>query len=121
MSNSQTATTETLRSLANGSITTSFVAVGTALANPARMVIITNNTDGDMFFSDDGSNNKFFVPKNSFLLLDLCTNRVNVDQMFVYPQGTQFYVKYSSSPSQGAVYIAVIYGIRSSPLQPGGL
>lgn len=101
---------ETLRSLANGSISGSFAAIGSALAHPARLVIMTNATDTDMFFSLDGANNHFFVAKSTYIVLDLATNRRLRDDKFELPQGTTFYVKQVSAPSSGSVYVAVIYG-----------
>lgn len=101
---------ETIRSTAFGSITGSFVAVGTALANPSRVICFTNTTDADVFFSADGTNSQFIVPAASFKLIDVNANRRNNDYIFAYAAGTQFYVKYSSAPSRGAVYIETIYG-----------
>ena len=110
MTNVQVVSIDTIRTLAHGSITTGYVAVGTPFLNPVRLICFTNNTDGDMFFSDNGVTNKLFVAAGSFKLFDLCTNRFNVTQMWVLPIGTQFYVTYSSSPSKGAVYIEALWG-----------
>lgn len=112
MSNTQTATFDGLRSLANGSISASYAAVGTKLAYPARLLVITNGTNADVLISTDGSSDMLYLAQNSFKLFDLGTNRLNVDQMFVIPAGTQFYVKQVSAPSSGSVYIEVIYGVR---------
>lgn len=120
MSNSQSVTAEVLQSLAEASITSSFQPVGVGFTAPVRIMTLVNNTDGDMIFSLDGVNNNFFVPKNSFRLYDFCTNRQNVDQIFALPTGAQIYVKYSSMPSTGAVYVEGIYGIRLYTV-PGGM
>ena len=101
---------DTLRSLGHASISSSYAAVGTPTLYPARMVKITNNTDGDMLFSVDGVHDMIFVPAASFTLYDFCTNRLHVDQAFVLPGQTQFYVAYSTSPSKNSVYVEVIYG-----------
>lgn len=111
MAVSQVALPDTLRTLAFGSITTSYVAVGSALSHAARMFRLINPTDGDMIFSLDGVNGEFFVPAGSFVLYDLCTNREKNGELFVLQIGSQFYVKYSSAPSLSAVYIEVIYAI----------
>jgi hypothetical protein len=110
MSNTQTVTIDVLRSLAFGGISGSYAAVGDAIEEMVRLVCITNNTDGDMFFSTDGSNNMLFVAAGSFKLFDLNTNRFNRDQMWTLPGNTQFYVKQSSAPSKGAVYIECLFG-----------
>lgn len=111
MSNRQLVQFEQLRTLAESSISSSYAKVGSALVYPSRMLVITNNTDGDMFFSVDGSNNYIFVPKYSAHVYDFTTNKLLVDQMFVFPGGTQFWVKYSSAPSTGSVYIETVYGV----------
>jgi hypothetical protein len=108
MSNSQTVNLDVLRSLAFGSISGTYAAVGTPLTFPARLICFTNNTDGDMFFSNDGVNNNLFVAASSFKLFDLETNRILQQQFWVFPIGTQFYVKQSTAPTKGAVYIEVL-------------
>lgn len=110
MSNEQTVSIDPLRSLAFGSISGSYAAVGTAFAHPVRLICITNNTDGDMFFSTDGSTNMLFVAAGSFKLFDLNTNRTNRDQYWVLPAGTQIYVKQSTAPSKNAVYVECLWG-----------
>jgi hypothetical protein len=101
---------EVLRSLAFGSISGSYAAVGAPLANPCRLICITNNTDGDMLFSIDGTNDHLFVGAGSFKLFDVQTNSrpVNEDE-YVFRVGTQFYVKESTSPTTGDVYIEALY------------
>lgn len=105
MGNAQVATIDVLRTLAFGSISGSYAAVGTPLIFPTRLICFTNNTDGDMFFSEDGVNNNLFVAAGSFKLFDLNTNRLNQQQLWVFATGTQFYVKQSTAPTKGAVYI----------------
>lgn len=107
---SNVAIIDTLRSLGNASISGSYAAVGSAISQPARLVCFTNNTDADMFFSDDGSNDKIFVAKGAFKLFDITTNRDAYDSYMALRAGTQFYVKQSAAPSTGSVYIEVIYG-----------
>ena len=101
---------ETLRVLAFGSITTSYVAVGAAYANPLRIFRLVNNTDGDMFFSIDAVHDNYFVPAGSFVLYDI-TGNSGMSTNARIQSGTQFYVKYSGSPSKNSVYIEAIYGL----------
>ncbi len=102
---------DTLRTLAFGGISGAYATVGTPLAHSWRIFRITNNTNGDLFISLDGTNNNFFVPASSFVLYDLSTNAppLKVTDNLMLPIGTQFYVKQSSAPSQGAVWIEGIY------------
>jgi hypothetical protein len=110
MSYTTQAKADAIRSVAFGSITASYVALGTPLGFPARIICFTNTTDQDVFLSTDGSTDQILVPAGSFKLFDITTNHrpVNHDD-FVFAIGTQFYVKYAAAPSKGAVYIEVIY------------
>jgi hypothetical protein len=101
---------EALRSLANGSISGTYAAVGTAFLHPIQIICITNNTDGDMIFSFDGGvHDHLFIAKGSFKLFDLCTNKTGLSTQFSIPQGTIVYVKQSTAPTTGSVYMECIY------------
>lgn len=103
---------DTLRSLAFGSISGTYAAVGTALTVQARIVCITNKTQGDMIFSTDNTNasGQLIVPAGSFKLFDLTANLIpGKDDSFVLAEGTQFYVKQVTAPTSGSVYIEVVY------------
>jgi|HubBroStandDraft_4_1064222.scaffolds.fasta_scaffold71312_3 hypothetical protein len=109
---SQVCKIDTIRTLAFGSISGSYTAVGGTTTNATRLFCITNNTDGDMFFSDDGINNKLFLPASSFKLFDICSNRDDVNGVYLLPSSMQWYVKQSTSPTKGAVYIELLYGMQ---------
>lgn len=102
---------DTLRTKGFAAITNSFTTIGTALTQNWRMFRIVNNTDGDMLFSVDGTNNNLFVPLGGFLLYDMACNALNVtdSDWFVMEVGTQFYVKYSTAPTEGDVWIEGFY------------
>jgi hypothetical protein len=110
MSNIQTVSIDTIRTVGEASIGATYAAVGSAFTHGVRLICFTNNTDGDMFFSDDGVNDKLFVAAGSFKLFDLNTNRTNQQQFWVFPPNTQFYVRYSSMPSKGSVYLECLWG-----------
>ena len=101
---------ETLQSLAHGSILTSYVAVGVPFPNPLRAFRLINNTDGDVLVSMDGTNDQFFVPAGSFVLYDVAGNSGQSSNARIR-QNTQFYVKYSTSPSKNSFYVEALYGI----------
>lgn len=112
MSSSKKVYFDTLRSLAFGSISASYAAVGSALTVNPRIMCITNKTAGDMIFSTDSSNSsgQLFLPAGTFKLFDLTTNLVpGHDDNFCIAVGTQFYVKQSTAPVSGAVYIEFVY------------
>lgn len=100
---------ETLRTVAFGSITNSFVAVGDPLANPAVMVKCVNTTDVELQVSDDGTNAKISLPSGAASLYDFNANRLANANIYAVAAGTQFYVKYLSAPSRGNFSIEAIH------------
>lgn len=103
---------DSLRSLAFGSISGTYAAVGTPFTVEARIICFTNKTQGDMIFSTDSSNadGQILVPAGSFKLYDLTANLIpGKDDSFVIAKGTQFYVKQVAAPVSGAVYIENVY------------
>lgn len=101
---------DAIRTLDSGSISGSYANVGTALTVNARGVCFTNNTQGDMFFTDDVTLDKIFVAAGSFKLWDLQANiNPQFDDRYVLPIGTQFSVKQITAPVSGDVYIELIY------------
>lgn len=103
---------ENLRSLAAGSITSSYVQVGTSLVNACRIIRFVNATNGDVLVTDDGINDKIYMPANSFVLLDCNTNRLSNQSYWVMPSGTPFYIKRGplATPSTGSFYIEAYWG-----------
>jgi hypothetical protein len=99
------------KTLAYTGISAVYATVGSEVANNWRIFCITNNTNGDLAFSADGVTDNFFVPAYSFKLFDLSTNAVPLTSSdnFVLAIGTQFYVRYITAPSAGAVYVEGIY------------
>ncbi len=103
---------DSLRTLAFGSISGTYAAVGTPLAVNGRMICFTNKTAGDMIFSTDNTNSagQILVPAGSFKLYDLTANLIpGKDDSFVLAVGTQFYVKQVTAPTSGSVYIEIVY------------
>jgi len=99
------------QTLAHGSISSSYAAVGNPIGAPARMVRLINNTDGDMIFSMDGATDMFFVPAASYVLYDCGANTgvaTNSPALRIRG-GTQFYVRQSSAPTKNSVYVEYIY------------
>lgn len=100
---------DTLRSLGFASISGTYAALGTPLGHPARVFRISNATNGDMFISVDAVNDNFFLPSNSFVLYDIASDDDPEDK-FRVSKGTQFYVKQSTAPTSGSIYLELIYG-----------
>lgn len=99
-----------IRTLGFAGISAAYAVVGTALTSPARIVCFSNNTLGDLFFTDDNTKDKIFVKSGSFKLIDVQSNiNPQFDDKYVLPIGTQFYVKQITAPTSGDVYIEVFY------------
>ena len=98
------------KSVAFGSITNSYTAVGTPVAHNWRILVFVNNTNGDLKISADGTTDNLFIPANSFKLFDFTTNSdQDAQEALVVGLQTQFYVKYSTAPTSGALYIEGLY------------
>lgn len=104
------ATFDQIRTVAFGSITSGYVALGTPLGHMTRLIILTNNTDKDVSVSIDGVNDFLYLVAGTFKLLDVSTNRETACNWYL-PIGMQFYVKYVSAPSKGNFFIECMYGI----------
>ena len=101
---------DTIRTLGFAGISGSYATVGGVLTQPGRIFILTNNTQGDVYFTDDNTKDKLFVGAGSFKLIDIQSNINPIhDDKYVLPIGTQFYVKQITAPVSGAVYIEILY------------
>lgn len=101
------ATFSTLRTLAAGGIGATYAEIGSTFERPARAIRMTNNTDGDLFLSDDGVNNKWYLPSTSYVLYDVSSNGWS-NSNYRLPEGTQIWVKEDSTPTTGSVHIEVL-------------
>lgn len=101
---------EPLRSLAFGSITSSYVGVGLPFSNPIRLIKFTNETDASVLVSLDGINNHDVVAGNGFALYDYGSNKADAAGLLEQPQGDRIYVKAESAlPTEGTFYVTVVY------------
>lgn len=78
--------------------------------HPVRMLLLQNFTNYPLMFSFDGTNNHLPVDADSFILLDVCSNKNNEAGFFI-DQATTFYIKeITTTPTQGSFYITTFYG-----------
>ena len=111
MQNNCRAFFEPLRTLAFGGISGTYEPVGPPTTHPVRAFCITNNTQGDMIFSTDETDAQghMFVSQGSYKLYDVQANQnAQFDDKYVFPVGTQFYVKQVTAPTAGDVYIEAL-------------
>lgn len=99
---------EPLRSLAFGAIGAGYMGIGTAFANPIRIIHVTNTTDVVLTYSFDGVTDHFIVAPSGFILLDVMMNSSASGGAWNIAQGTRVYVK--GAPTEGNTYLAVFYG-----------
>lgn len=103
---------EPQRSLAFGSISGTYAGIGTALTNPARIIMLQNNTDADLQISENGVDDHYIIPTKSGIILDLSANQSH-SQGCYKSAGTRFYVKQlSGAPTTGSIYLSVQYGLN---------
>ncbi len=102
---------ETVRTLGFAAILPGYVAVGTALANPARILILNNLTDENLMFSFDGVNDHIAVAGPGSFVLDITSNKGVAGGLFL-AQGTTIFVREIGNPTLGAVYVSVFFGDR---------
>ena len=100
-------TFDAVRELPFGSISGTYAALGTPLAEHVRIFSINNSTDQEVYISFDGINDHLRMASNSFKLFDFSSNKVRDDGLFL-AVGTQVYVKeVSASVTSGAVWLEV--------------
>lgn len=102
---------DALRTRNFSTITNSYLTIGTPVQKNWRLSHIVNNTNGDLYISVDGTTDNIFVPASSFVIYDFSANSppVQVSDNFVLAVGTQFYVRYSTAPTSGDIWITGIY------------
>jgi hypothetical protein len=100
---------DAVRSIANGSITSSYQPLGAAFGHAMRVMYISNPTDGDMMFSFDSITDNFFVPAGGYVVFDLTSDQ-DANESFRYQAGSQLYIKYITAPTKETVYVTLIYG-----------
>ena len=102
---------EPLRSLGFASVGAAYVGVGTSLTHPARIIFIQNFTDAPLMFSFDGVNDHFPIAAESFVLIDLSSNKT-LDTGYFIAKDSRLYVKeLGAAPSSGSVYFTALYGL----------
>lgn len=121
MSFSRLATFDVLRVLANGSISTTYAKLGSAMTHAVRSFCITNQTDGDMFIAitngstpaSDGTADNLFVPATNFRLYDVSSNagQQTNSPPFALAKGDQLWVRQSSAPTTNSVYLEILYAV----------
>jgi hypothetical protein len=105
---------EPVRTLAAGSIIPTYTSIGTGFTNPARLIHLQNLTDATLWFSYNGVDDHFPLVEQSFLLLDVTSNKADAGGGYFLPAGQRIYVRRLIVPTTGSVYLTVYYGANPS-------
>ena len=101
---------ESIKTLGFAGISAAYATVGAVTGKTIKAFCVSNDTEGDMYFSIDGVVDHMYLAAGSFRLYDLQSNmNSNDDDSFVLSVGTQFYVKQITAPVSGSVYVECIY------------
>jgi hypothetical protein len=100
---------EPIRELDFGDLSGTYVPLGSPTTNHGRIIDFVSTLNQEIYISFDGINNHYRMAMNSFKLLDLTTNKVRDDGLFL-AAGTQVYVKeVSASTTSGSVWLELTY------------
>lgn len=99
---------EAQRSIAFGSISGTYAAIGTPLVNPAVFIMFINASNADLQISLDGINDTFVLLARSTFVFDISSDRVATNGLFL-SVGTSIWVKTLGAPTTGAVYVSSWY------------
>lgn len=100
---------EPIRSLAFGSISGTYTAIGTAFTKPIQYAEFLNLTDATLMFSYDGVVDHFVLPAGGMRVMDVGSDAVATANQFYLSIGTQIFVKQVGAPTLGAVYVSTGY------------
>lgn len=96
------------RAIAFGAIGANFTAVGAAFASPVRILSLTNLTNVDLWYSDDGITEQIIIPTGTGKVLDITTNRTNQENLLL-AEGCFGYIKHDgAAPASGSCYIEIV-------------
>ncbi len=112
MAYSNVALMETVRS--ESTIGATYTALGAAFTNRIVELVFKNNTNGDVWISDDGVNNKKFFPAGSYEVVDVRTN-APIDTDLTFPINYQLYIKDGPTPSTSGTFYVEALSIRNLP------
>lgn len=100
---------DAIRTVLFGSLSTSYVNIGTPLSHIIRVFKMINTSDVDATISFDGGiTDNDYIPAGGFCLYDFSANAGSDGQLSLQ-KGTQVAAKMASAPTVGGVVITTIY------------
>lgn len=92
---------EALREVAAGSITNTYASLGGPLEHRAYIITMMNNTNGDIYVTVDTTQDEIKIPAQSGRVWDYKTDDG------IKKVGTQFYIKYETTPGAPTGWFAI--------------
>lgn len=106
---SQRAKFDAIRKIDASTFNGSWQEVGSALTHNPRFIVIQNDTNQTVQFTDNLETDEAMeLIASERVVFDLTTNRIDEDNSFSFSIGTQFYVK--ASAGAGSFKISMVYG-----------
>ncbi len=99
---------EPIKTLGFAGISAAYANVGAVTTHPVRAFCVSNDTEGNLYFTTDTGQDEMYLAAGSFRLYDLQANINKKDDKFVLEVGTQFSVKQITAPVSGNVYVECI-------------
>lgn len=102
---------DAIRTLGFASVSGSYTGIGSPASFPIRIIKFTNQTNADLYISDDGTTDCDIVPAGGFVLYDFGSNKSNMSGSLDFPRYTRFYARTAtgSNPTSGTLYLSIIY------------
>lgn len=103
---------DALRTSLFGAIGAAYTAVGAVYTNPIRMLNINNDTNQAIIISYDGVTDHQYIPAQTGVVLDFCSNAAGGATFPFIAAGTTIYVKDNGvAPTSGLVAVSAYYCI----------
>ena len=103
---------EPLRSIAFGSIGSSFNTVGSPFAHPIYITHLVNDTDVALVFSWNGVDQHLYLPSGGFLVLDITANKAGYASGLFFSVGQRIYVAEAfTPPTSGIVTLSAFFAL----------
>lgn len=97
-----------LTSTAAAAVVAGYTAFGSPLPNPVSKLMILSTLDQDVFVSDDGVNDKLYIPKGSVTpyFLDITAGDIQSETEANFARGVQLFVKRAVGvPAAGSIIL----------------
>jgi len=99
---------EAIREVAFGGIGAAYAALGAPLEDNARLIMITNITDAEVYISLDGIVNHLRFAPSSYITIDITANKVRDDGYFIATGTTIYQKRVAAAPTAGSLWVEIM-------------